>query len=786
MVSVRWRKVLRDLSHNKGRTFLVIAAIAVGVAAAGSILTAYSVITREVDRNYLETNPPSAVLYLDSVDDDLVASVEARSEVSAVEARREVTARLVLGSGEWISLQLVVVSDFDNVTVNRFYPESGASNPTGDEILIERSSLTEVDLSVGDDITVTTPGGSPQVLSIAGLVHDPGRMPAWMIGQVVGYITADGLTTLGLEPVMDELRVVGVGAGDRADNRRLAKDLRSDLEADGFDVRRVDVPVPGEHPAQRVMMTMLFLLQTFGVLALITSGALVATLITAQLKQQAREIGVMKAVGAQTGQIVGIYLGTVALLGVVGLIIGIPLGILGGRGYVAFAFGLLNFEVESYRLDIWVIPLQVVAALGVPLLAAWYPVARSSRLPVREVITDHGIATRSFGAESGGRLLLRMRWLGRTAAFGIRNAFRTRSRTVLTVFALSLGGAAFMVALNTGAAWDRVVDAEFDARRYTAEIQLDRAYPTRQLEQTLGNVPQVNAMEAWNQYQAAIRLPEGGTGDVFGLLIPPSGTEMIDYPLLEGRWLRPGDENALVVTQVVDDPAPDVGSEVIVEVDGINTSWTVVGIVRALTGGSTGVAYASNRPAGIGIDGSANHIRIAGDGTPSTLNDVEERLAENGISVVNVATAAEGREALDDHLLIIVGLLMIMAILISVVGGLGLIEAMSISVLERRREFGVMRAVGASTGTVLQVVLVEGVLIAVLSWAVALVVSVPATVLVETITGQIFFQAPLVTTFSGLGAGLWLAIVVVLASIAGAFPALETTELPVHKALAYE
>ena len=86
-----------------------------------------------------------------------------------------------------------------------------------------------------------------------------------------------------------------------------------------------------------------------------------------------------------------------------------------------------------------------------------------------------------------------------------------------------------------------------------------------------------------------------------------------------------------------------------------------------------------------------------------------------------------------------------------------------------------MRAVGASTGKVLQVVLIEGVLIAALSWAVALVVSVPATVLVETITGNIFTQAPLATSFSGLGIGLWLAIVVVLATkgiiltIAGGF-----------------
>ena len=172
-----------------------------------------------------------------------------------------------------------------------------------------------------------------------------------------------------------------------------------------------------------------------------------------------------------------------ALLSVVALAIGIPLGILGGRGFIAYTFGLLNFEVGSYRLDAWVIPIQVVAAVGIPLLAVVYPVAKSSRLPVREVMTDHGIATRSVSADSGGRLLGRMSWPGRTATFGICNAFRTRSRTALTVLAISLGGAAFMVALNTGVAWDRGVDAEFDARQYALEIQLDRAYPTQQLNQ---------------------------------------------------------------------------------------------------------------------------------------------------------------------------------------------------------------------------------------------------------------------------------------------------------------
>jgi len=780
------RKIMRDVWRNKGRTLLVIAAIAVGVVAAGSILTAYSVTTRELDRNFAETNPPSAILYLDSVDDELVNSVEVRPEIAAAEPRRQVTARLVQDPDEWISLQLVVVRDFEDISVSRFSPERGAFSPQDDEILIERSSLTEVGVKVGDDITVAVPARTPQVLTVTGLVHDPARIPAGLGGPIVGYITPDGLATLGLEPTMDQLQIVTVYEGDRAANRRLADTLVADLESDGFEVLRVDVPIPGVHPAQRVMKTMLFLLQIFGLIALITGGALVATLITAQLKQQSCEIGVMKALGGQTGQIAGIYLGTVALLGVVALAIGIPLGILGGRGFVSFTFGLLNFEVESYRLDAWVLPLLVIAALGVPLLAVVYPVIKNSRVSVRAVITDHGIPTRAVVAGARGSLLSRARWLGRTATFGIRNAFRTRSRTILTVFAISLGGAAFMVALNTGVAWDRAVDTEFNARRYAIEIQLDRTYPTEQLVQALESVPQISGAETWNRFPAAMQLGEGGTGEVFGLLIPPSDTEMIDYPLLEGRWLRPGDENAIVATQVLDDPTPTVGSTVSVDVDGVSSSWTVVGLVRQLTGGENGVAYASNLPMGVGAGGSANHLRVAGNGAPSLLSSVEQGLAENGIGVVGIATAEAGRESLEEHLLIIVGLLMIMAILIAVVGGLGLIEAMSISVLERRRELGVMRAVGASTGKVLQVVLVEGALIAVLSWVLALILSVPATVLVEAVTGNIFMQAPLVVSFSGIGVVIWLGVVIVLASVASAIPTLETAEIPVHQALAYE
>lgn len=773
-----WRKIRRDLSRNKGRSLLVVTAIAVGVAATGSILISRSITDREMARSFAETNPPSAILHIASVDDDVVAAVESRAEVAAAEARREIAARLVREADEWVTLRLVVVDDFDDLTVGRFFTDSGDWNPGADEVVIERASLDEVPMAIGDVLAIEAPGGADANLTVIGLAHDPGRMPAWMTGVLVGYVTPDGLDTLGIAPTFDELQVVFAGDGDRAANRRAADALADDLRAAGVDVGRVEVPTPGLHPAADVTQTLGYLLQAFGVLALITSAALVTILVAALLEKQSLEIGLMKTAGAGTGQIAAIYVGMVLLLSTAGLIIGFPLAMLGARGLVGFSFNLLNLDVASYQFAAWVVPVLVLAAVGVPLLAVAYPVVVNSRRPVRQVLTDHGVTARG-----GGDLLQRLRGWGRAGTLGIRNAFRARSRTALTVLAISLGGAAFMVAINTGVAWSRAVDAEFAARSYDLEVRLDQAYDVDLLEGALAGVPQVQAAEAWNEYAATMEVGEGGTGDAFRLLVPPASTSMVDYPLLEGRWLLPGDENAVVVTQNLDDPAPTVGSTAAIKVNDTFRTWTVVGKVRQLSSGQAGAAYAGDS---LVVGNTANQLRIAGHGSYSLLGAVDTALGKAEVGVAGMSTAADGREALDDHLYIIAGMLLFMALLLSVVGGLGLAQTMSINVLERRREIGVMRAVGASTGAVIRVVVSEGVFVGILSWLAAAVISVPATLLVETATGNIFLKAPLVTSFSLLGVGIWLAIVVAVAAVASALPALEMTEIPAGRALAYE
>jgi len=151
-----------------------------------------------------------------------------------------------------------------------------------------------------------------------------------------------------------------------------------------------------------------------------------------------------------------------------------------------------------------------------------------------------------------------------------------------------------------------------------------------------------------------------------------------------------------------------------------------------------------------------------------------------------VETTASLRENIEYQFNIVVVLLSIMAVLIAAVGGLGLMGTMSINVLERTREIGVMRAVGASDGAVLKIFLVEGLFIGLLSWLVGALLSLPISKLLSDGVGVALVDAPLSYAFSFKGAILWLGAVLVLSGLASLLPAWSAARLTVREVLAYE
>jgi putative ABC transport system permease protein len=120
------------------------------------------------------------------------------------------------------------------------------------------------------------------------------------------------------------------------------------------------------------------------------------------------------------------------------------------------------------------------------------------------------------------------------------------------------------------------------------------------------------------------------------------------------------------------------------------------------------------------------------------------------------------------------------------VGGLGLAGTMSLNVLERIREIGVMRAIGASDNKVLQVVMVEGIVLGILSWILGAAMSFPMSMFLSNQVGMQLFTFPLSFSFSPAGAIIWLVIAIALAAVASFLPAWRASRVTVREVLAYE
>jgi putative ABC transport system permease protein len=510
------------------------------------------------------------------------------------------------------------------------------------------------------------------------------------------------------------------------------------------------------------------------------------------MAQHIRQIGVMKVIGAHERQIIGMYLALVALYATVALVVAIPLGALAALGLAALAAGLLNVDVARVLVPPDVIALQVVAGLAVPLVAALVPVRRGVRITAHAALTDTGIDER-FGRGSLDRLLARVRGLSRPLLLSIRSTFRRKGRLALTLAALTLGGAVFMTIFTVrGSLFATLADT---VRYFDYDVQVQLSEPARATTVTAEamRVPGTVAAEPW-RFASALRIrPDGNESASLVMFGLPEDTDTVQPILQEGRWLLPGEGNALVATSNIrrDEPDLQVGDQVTLRIGGRDTRWTLVGLVESPTFAT--FLYTDTSTLGRvtgGLD-RADMVMIktdAHDGPAQARSALalREHLESVGIGVAATTTTSDVMTTLYtvfDTLVIIVS---VMAVLLGVVGGLGLTGTMTMNVVERSREIGVIRAIGASDAAVRRIFVGEGAVIGLLAWAVGAVLSIPLSKVLSDQLGEAFVQRPLSFSPSPAGLGLWFVIVIVLSVIGSLVPAWRASRIPVRQVLGYE
>jgi putative ABC transport system permease protein len=502
---------------------------------------------------------------------------------------------------------------------------------------------------------------------------------------------------------------------------------------------------------------------------------------------------------------------------------GVPVGVIGSRALSRSMAVFLNFDIPSFSVPAWIFLLVGAVGILVPVAAAAWPVVKGSTISVRAALGDSGVSRTVFGVSGLERRIAGVRGLARPMLLAIRNGFRRHGRTALTVGTLAASGVFFMAAMNVRGSMVRTLDRLFEGRKYDLSVHLSALSPEAAVDRALRKTPGIVRSERWLVVEGSVprdgheprtgepvRHPAGGdaenhggavgrhggggvalAADRFPMIALPPDTQLIALRIIEGRGLRAGETGTLVANEALAarDLRIRVGGTVVLRTGPAEVPWRVVGIAREPL--SPPVAYVSKAFFDAFHPGMTSDLRLALARTdPRSIDRLKEALETNleaeGVRVAASGSKAESRFGLDQHMLMIYVFLVIVSCLLGGVGALGLATTMSLSVIERRREIAVMRAIGATPFSVAAILVGEGVCLGLLGWGAAALAAWPIARGVGNALGTLLFHAPLDFRFDARGPAIGLAVSLGLGAAASLVPALRAGRRPIREGLEYE
>jgi len=793
----RWAKVWSDLWSNKTRTFLMVLTILVGVFSIGLVNNMGRMMNHDMDADFNSANPSEAKIYAYPLDDDWVRAIGKLPGVGDVEGRTVINVKWNKAEGEVINLQFETVKAIDEQRVNQLKPAdpaSGAFPELGYRDVVFDRSASSLGLQPGDLLEIELADGAKRELRFTGYVHDVTTFPYAMSMAASAYISPKTAEWLGATPGVYNTLLVSVAENptDREHVMAVVNSITERLEKNNVAFNGLFIYNPGHHFGWEITQGVLFIMNLFGWMSVVLSSFLIVNTIVALMSQHTRQIGIMKAIGADAGQIFPMYLVLILTFGALAFAISAPLSFWAAGGFMQFISVFLNFDISSKTPFTDVVLLQAAVALLTPLVAAILPMLNGLRIPVREALGSYGLGGSSQKAANAES---RLGFIARPVLVSLRNAFRRKARVSLTLITLILGGAIFIGVFNLWASFDKAMDEVQGYFLADINVALNRAYKFEALRRMALEVPGVTGAEGWLVYDGKLLSPDGEQEENLAFVAPPSDSTLIQPSIVEGRWLRPEDTNAIVIGNHLQKVRPDlrVGDWVTIKLDGKKTQWQVVGTFRMPGNVTPPLIYTNYETLSrqVGMVGQVYELRVitaAHDSwtQESVSTELQKVLKYNKVGVSLIQTSSQWYQSQKSQTDVLVYNMLVMAGLIAAVGGLGLASTMSLNVMERTREIGVMRAIGASDGDIQKIVIAEGLVIGLLSWAFGVLFSLPITYILNYGVGVAIFQSPLTVIFDWSGSLVWLACMLVIAALASAIPAWRASRLTVRDTLVYE
>jgi putative ABC transport system permease protein len=799
-ISASLRKSLADVTRRKGRTLLVVLGIFIGVFGLTAINTAEDALFAALTFSLSgQTTQPDILLDVDQLDPALLPVLQSTTDVQTVQYQTVFNTQWQVSQAPGhIPMQITSYPDLRHVPLTPFQLTSGRY-PNAGEIVMDYGDLGLQPFTIGDTVAVDTAQGTAH-LRVVGLARTPGHNPATS-GAGEGYMSDAGLqqitagistgistgTTPAIEPGNGLVlsAEIAVKVTNHAD--AVATALQQVLPAHGITV--YSSSAVGNTLSQANAIAGVFsLLRILALVAVVMSGFLILNTVTTLVAEQTAIIGTMKAAGGTRGAIMRGYLVSVGIYSVLATLPALVLGLLGGYELGSFLAASVPIDIGPFVLQGWIVIVSLAVGFGAPLLAALLSLWNGTRISVRDALAAYGVS-----AGSGNGLLARlghkMTWISQTVWLGLRGVFRKRWRAALTLLTLTLAGASFLVVQTASASVNHAISS------VNANIAADIEVTTQpvslaQLRAQLSTESNVQRVERYGPTQDVTTL----WGPLQLMAFDPD-TQIYRYQLTSGRWLANGEtDTALLSDEALARTGLRLGDTLTISDQGNQAALRIIGTVKQPIdhfGGIgaiiTSVAAFNGVFAGKGGHALSIFLVQAQDRSPGAVN----RLADDLDLLLN-----QGQARAQDRLLnfettrqqqdwfILYALLYAVALIIGAAGVLGLANALTASVLERRREIGLLRAMGASGWRVGQVFWSEGLALGGIAWLAGGVIGLPLTYLFVRAFGQ--WVMPVDFVIDPAAFVVMLVAVMVIASLATIAPASRAAQIRIADMLRYE
>ncbi len=802
MLRPRWQKVFSDLWSNKIRTLLVVTSIGIGLFSVGLITNLYVILIEDMRTGYIAINPANIQMSLSSFDTDLLDRIKRVEGVSEAEGANLFTLNIKTKKGVFEPIQIKAIKDIKDAQLNQPKVVEGSWPPADREIVVDRYQRDDLAAQIGDDVEIELPSGKIRKLRLVGVVFDQSvgstESGGFFLAPIQGYIHSDTLTWLEQPATLNQVFITAAeNPNDLEHLRQLTNAISDEIEKTGVLVGSSNIRASNDHPNSVFVEAISSILFLLGFLIMFLSAFLITNTLAALLTQQIQQIGIMKSVGARRGQIILIYMILIFIFGLTAFVISAPLSSWASYVFLEYLGVEINMELQDFRIIPLAIILQLVIALIVPQIAGFIPIWQGTRVSVADAFSGYSQENPPSQKNWVDRIIGGYKKISRPLLISLRNTFRRKVRLGLTLLTLTLGGAIFIATFNVQGSLNKYMERIGQYFLADINLTLSQNYRADEIEYVVSQVPGIRLVEGWAAGAGEIIMPDGSTGETISLLGPPSNSTLVEPVLLEGRWVIPGDRNAIALNERFIELFPDMkpGDSLRIKIMGKEVDMTVVGFFQLAgrSGGYLGYTTYEYLSDLMGSNKQASAYRILAEEPNMTLREqealgqqIEDHLRSQGYNISEISAGQLMTKKTSDGINILIGFLLVMAFLTAAVGSIGLTGTMSLNVLERTREIGITRAIGASNRTVMNLVIVEGVLIGMLSWLFGVLLSFPISTVMSNAINLSLFGAPAAFTFTPTGIILWLVLVLLLSVLASVMPARNAARLTIREVLAYE